>query len=1004
MPSRGVSVLSVVILLASIMAIPPAVDSAGAPPLSVLNSPHSPPTSPYCYNWDFFNNTGVPANDLHLTLFGPTSLSETFSDPPAQATTLPGPNGTLSLNFTFYSLVNPGGAAHIGFCANAAVFQAQSAGGLRPFYWTLNGQPLTSGGVPVLPMPGWNWTWQGDQRGHFQIGFSNANSVPMTVQSLRIFQPSGLLPLSGLNMAAVQGQSPLWSSSGPVTINPTLSSFFDIFLELTLDGAPPTERTPLIAVAVISNPAAPPPLNTINLLAQTLFVMPPSPTYCFNWDFVNDTGQVANDLHLILRGPRVLSDVYMGALNPFGAPDPRTGYDPATGLFTVWYSGANVASGSTVHTGFCSDNPFVLVTHYWTYNGVPIGSPVPVPGWQWLWQASGDLRIGLSNSNTTAMNVTAVRWAVAPQAISLDHLTWNDPLVQALSFATLPGLTLPPGGNQVIAVPVTLPANTVVVGNVQVTGAGGQLVQFMAQGQVALPPPSLYCYNWDFVNGTGQPANDLHLMLNGPTRLSDVYLGPLNPFGPPDPRSGYDGTTGAYHLWWSGAVVVPGGVVHVGFCTDRPLVDFPAVGGLPPHYWTWDGAPIGGPAPIPVPGFAWDWAPNGSLTFGLALAAGQPAALIEAIEIAPIASSVALNNLTYANLGSLVPPSDWAPMQPQTGNVLQPGARIRFSPPPGMPIRPGQPLVVRFRAVNLNDPNAVIWVAAQATTPPWLRWWENYDIHVPPEAGPITDLHLELTGIGPAGIFAFFPSPFFGPSAQQTYNPVTGVTTVDFLPIDSTVTVPVSTTLHMGMHTGSDRVRLLRGWWTRDGRPVGPPIGMGSITYRGQALMARANPALAYAQMQFVNDMTSSALEVATLEWTVVPAAIPLADMTWDYINSLGLAWTTVAPPPVTLPPGSHLDFLVNGNAGAYVLLRTGTRAAGGPLVRNLAQHRLTPDGDLNNSCSVDVLDVTEVAAHWNTALGSPTFDPLYDLDDSGAVTVQDIMLVAAQFGATCTP
>ena len=78
---------------------------------------------------------------------------------------------------------------------------------------------------------------------------------------------------------------------------------------------------------------------------------------------------------------------------------------------------------------------------------------------------------------------------------------------------------------------------------------------------------------------------------------------------------------------------------------------------------------------------------------------------------------------------------------------------------------------------------------------------------------------------------------------------------------------------------------------------------------------------------------------------------------------------TTVAPPAVTLPPGSHLDFLVNGNAGAYILLRSGTRVAGGPLVRNLAQHRLTPIGDLNNSCAVDVLDVTEVAAHWNLSL-----------------------------------
>ena len=91
---------------------------------------------------------------------------------------------------------------------------------------------------------------------------------------------------------------------------------------------------------------------------------------------------------------------------------------------------------------------------------------------------------------------------------------------------------------------------------------------------------------------------------------------------------------------------------------------------------------------------------------------------------------------------------------------------------------------------------------------------------MPPEAGPINDLHLELKGVGPQGIFDFFPSPFFGPSAQQSYNPATGITTVDFLPVDPTVTVPVSTTLHMGLHTPSDTVRL-RAWLVDARRPAG---------------------------------------------------------------------------------------------------------------------------------------------------------------------------------------
>src|SRR2546430_8639261 len=42
--------------------------------------------------------------------------------------------------------------------------------------------------------------------------------------------------------------------------------------------------------------------------------------YCSNWDFVNNTGQDVNDLHVRLKSVRAVNDVYTGALNPFGAP------------------------------------------------------------------------------------------------------------------------------------------------------------------------------------------------------------------------------------------------------------------------------------------------------------------------------------------------------------------------------------------------------------------------------------------------------------------------------------------------------------------------------------------------------------------------------------------------------------------------------------------------------------------------------------------------------------
>jgi len=51
------------------------------------------------------------------------------------------------------------------------------------------------------------------------------------------------------------------------------------------------------------------------------------------------------------------------------------------------------------------------------------------------------------------------------------------------------------------------------------------------------------------------------------------------------------------------------------------------------------------------------------------------------------------------------------------------------------------------------------------------------------------------------------------------------------------------------------------------------------------------------------------------------------------------------------LQPDSHLQFLANGIAGHYVLVRSITSTPGGPQVRNLAQHRLTWFGDLDNTC-----------------------------------------------------
>lgn len=52
----------------------------------------------------------------------------------------------------------------------------------------------------------------------------------------------------------------------------------------------------------------------------------------------------------------------------------------------------------------------------------------------------------------------------------------------------------------------------------------------------------------------------------------------------------------------------------------------------------------------------------------------------------------------------------------------------------------------------------------------------------------------------------------------------------------------------------------------------------------------------------------------------------------------------------------------------------------------------------------IDVLDIQLDASHWNTALGNPGYNPIYDvevpLDDR--VDIRDVQVVSAAFNRTC--
>jgi hypothetical protein len=58
--------------------------------------------------------------------------------------------------------------------------------------------------------------------------------------------------------------------------------------------------------------------------------------------------------------------------------------------------------------------------------------------------------------------------------------------------------------------------------------------------------------------------------------------------------------------------------------------------------------------------------------------------------------------------------------------------------------------------------------------------------------------------------------------------------------------------------------------------------------------------------------------------------------------------------------------------------------------------------GDFDCDCEVEVQDIQQVASRWRMTEADDDWDPWYDLNDDGIITVVDIMKVVAHWGETC--
>lgn len=671
-----------------------------------------PPT--YCYNWDFFNRTGVDANDLHIGLLGPTQISQVYTGSlnpfgPPDATSGLDTNGVYQLNFSG-AVVSPDGLAHIGFCSDNPVLMTWGEDGLPPFFWTQNGEPLE----PEVPLPGWDWWWLREGVG---IGIFNDTGEPLVIDVLEIAPLDEPLMLNDLDWDALDEMGLDWETVPEVagtTLQPGAESFFDVFFEVDVEG------TYIGRLQVHDPDDAEFPLH---LITQSRPVIPPPPTYCYNWDIPNKTGQDANDLHLALRGVRQLSHVYMGSGNPFGAPDARSGYDPELGAYLVWFTGGLVPPDGIAHIGFCTDQPIVALSsenglppHYWTIDDDIIGDPIPVPGFDWWWLADGRFQFGLLNGDDPATGVPIdpgpLEFTVLEEALPLESLLWDE--VDNLSWQPLEDPdAIAPGEITLVDMPPEARQGGAVI--VRFGSSAPQSEQTArALAQATIPPPPRYCYNWDFFNRTSQRVNDLHLHLKGVSRLTNVYTGALNPFGPPDGASGYDAASGVYKLWFSGATIPPDGLVHLGFCTDRPILRLDRESGLPPFYWTWNGERVQ-PDPI-LPGVGWDWVSRDLLrvqilnghTFSLTL---------QALNLRDPGEAVMLGELTGDMVGQMPLLQDLLPT-PQT---LPPGSSRVFDVPLGggngrlalNQAEPDQPYVLEMVLVDESDPDNMVRVYTQ---------------------------------------------------------------------------------------------------------------------------------------------------------------------------------------------------------------------------------------------------------------------------------------------------
>jgi hypothetical protein len=223
---------------------------------------------------------------------------------------------------------------------------------------------------------------------------------------------------------------------------------------------------------------------------------------------------------------------------------------------------------------------------------------------------------------------------------------------------------------------------------------------------LAFQLPSEYCYSWDFNNSTGYDATGVRLRLSNIQTPTQVYTDTLNPFGDPDPSSGYDSGTGTYRFNFGNGVAYDADRVLLGLCTAQPQLRLDQVAGAA---WLSDTTALT-PAPL-FAGIEFNWQARDQVTVTI---------VNEQAVTMTLEAATALQPDVWLPLEDLIP--DIAQQLPFVTELITEPVTLPPLASQSFDVQLtalNQPIVFEVRLSPEDDPGDVLHLLAQTSVPGW---------------------------------------------------------------------------------------------------------------------------------------------------------------------------------------------------------------------------------------------------------------------------------------------